>query len=357
MQAQIRRIFTPRIGSDGFVLDVSISVGSGISALFGPQRAGKSATLEAIAGLMVPDEGRIEVDGEIWFDARSRVNLAPHRRSCCFVPAGSGLFPHMTLKENLLFSAGCRRMSRLERHRRAAEVLECFALEAEAGRYPGEVSGSARLRAVLARAVIARPRLLLLDETARNLDAPLRNELYQWLRRIRDFAAANIILATSSPQDCFEVCDQVFLLVAGKVVQAGAPQQVWSHPATVEAARALGGFNLLEARIVGLDPVRKTSRLALGPTELTGPYFPGRLLGDRVTLCLRPAELSARPAAGPASPNRITLRLERVLDLPHAVRLSFEGGIDVEMSHAEYDEHRHHREWAVEFPTASMRVL
>jgi len=357
MQAQIRRIFPSRAGSAGFVLDVSISVESGISALFGPERAGKSATLEAIAGLVLPDEGRIEVDGEIWFDARSRVNLEPRRRACCFVPTGGGLFPHLTLKQNLLFSAGCRRMSRLERHRRAGEMLEYFSLAAEAGRYPGEVSGSARLRAVLARAVIARPRLLLLDEIARSLDAPLRNEFYQWLRRIRDFADVNIILATSSPQDCFEVSDQVFLIIAGKIIQTGSPQQVWGQPATVEAARALGGFNLLEARVVALDPVKRTSRLALGRAELSGPYFPGRLLGDRVTLCLLPGELRALPAAGAGGPNRIPLRLERVMDLPHAVRLCFEGGIEVEMSRAAYDESRHHREWVVEFPASGLRVL
>jgi hypothetical protein len=106
-----------------------------------------------------------------------------------------------------------------------------------------------------------------------------------------------------------------------------------------------------------LDPARKTSRLRLGDVELSGLYFPGRLRGDRVTLCVRPEELLAMPAAGRPGPNQLAAQLVRLTQRPQAVRLHFAGEIVAELARAEFEKYKHHKDWIVEFPPQSLRVL
>jgi hypothetical protein len=119
----------------------------------------------------------------------------------------------------------------------------------------------------------------------------------------------------------------------------------------------LGDFNLLPVEITALDPARKTSRFRLGQLELTGPYFPGRFRGDRVTLCVRPDQLRALPAGAKPGPNQVPAALLRVVEKPQTVRLYFAGGIVAELPRAEWEQRKHNREWVVEFPPDSLRAL
>ena len=144
---------------------------------------------------------------------------------------------------------------------------------------------------------------------------------------------------------------------AGRVVQSGAPRQVFDQPANVDVARLFGCFNLLPVTIEALDPAKKTSRLKLGDAVLAGPYFPGRLRGDQVTLCVRDAELRAAPAAGKPGPNQVAASLVRAAERRGSVRLHFTGGMLVDLPRAEYEEKKHARDWVVEFPQESLRVL
>src|SRR5262249_34567633 len=157
--------------------------GAGVTVLFGPSGAGKTLTLDSIAGFIPPDEGRILLDDEILFDGAARVHLSPQDRNCGYVFQNYALFPHMTLRENLAFAA--ERKPRLERHRRVNEMIDRFHLQDTAGRRPHEVSGGQKQRCSIARALIAEPKLLLLDEPAQGLDAQLRSELYEILRQVR----------------------------------------------------------------------------------------------------------------------------------------------------------------------------
>ena len=129
-------------------------------------------TLDAIAGFVAPDAGRILLDDRILFDAEARVNLPPQLRSCGYVFQNYALFPHMTLRQNLAFAA--HQLPRLERHRRIAELLDRFKLTDLAGRCPRELSGGQKQRGSIARALIAKPKILLFDEPSRGLDAALR---------------------------------------------------------------------------------------------------------------------------------------------------------------------------------------
>ncbi len=350
IQARIRAAGRPR-------LDLDITCAAGLTALFGPRGSGKSLVLDCLAGLARPDTGRILVDDQILFDSGTGVNLPPGARPVGYIPRGCALFPHMTVRQNLLFAGTCRRLPKLERHRRANELIERFGLSACSGGFPAQATGSEKQRAVLARALVGKPRLLLMDGPTDGLDAPLSQEVYGRLREVRTELGAAVMVGTHALEDCFELGEEVLVLLGGTVAQTGSPREVIGRPAGIEAARALGGFNLLSAEIVALDPGRGSSRLRLGETDLAGPYFPGRFKGDRVTLCVRPEELTALAAQGKPGPNQVPAQLIRVAELAQSARLHFEGGITVEMPRADYEQRKHHREWVVEFPPDRLRVL
>lgn len=344
-----------RVPREGFSLEVEFQAGAGINVLFGPGGAGKTLILDSIAGFAKPDEGRILLEDRILFDAVAGVNLPPQARRCGYVPPGYGLFPHLTVRQNLAFAV--RRRPRLERHRRVNEMLERFRLAECAGQGPRQLSPSERQRCAVARALIGSPQALLLDEPGRGLDAPLRAELYALLRQVRAKSRIPVLLATERMEECFELGDAVLLVRAGRVLQSGPPRTLFERPANLEAARLLGIFNLLPAEIAELDPQRNSSRLRLGEHTLSGPYFPGKLRGDRVWLCVRPDQLSIPARDATPGPNRIPAQLVRAVELPHAVRLEFAGDLAVEVSHAEFEPQKHNREWRVEFPPQALRVL
>ena len=352
IQARVRK--SPR---PGFTLQAELEAPAGVTALFGSHAAGKTLLLEAIAGLARPDEGRILVDGQILFDGAARVDLPVRSRPCIYLPPASALFPQMTLRDNLLFAAGCRKLPRLEGHRRVNELLDVLGLAAHAARYPREIAAGDRRCSVIARALVGRPKLLLVDDPARGLAGRDRTEVYELLWRVQHEFGVSILVATPLVEDCFELGTQVLVLAGGQLVQSGSTREVMRQPASLEVARALGGFNLLPVEITALDPARRTSLLRLGETELVGPYFPGRLRGDRVTLCVRPTELAALPATGKTGVNQVAVPLLRVTELAGSVRLQFEGELTVEMAPAEYEQRRHHRQWVIEFPPQCLRVL
>ena len=355
IEARLAKKYPPGPDSAGFALDVEFQAAGGITVLFGPSGAGKTLTLDAIAGFVTPDQGRILLDGEILFDGAARVNLPPRARHCGYVFQNYALFPHMTLRQNVAFAA--ERRPRLERHRKVNEMLERFRLVEVAGRRPREVSGGQKQRCSIARALITAPRLLLLDEPARGLDAPLRAELYDVLRQVRAEFQTPVLLVTHDLEECFELGDAMLVLRDGRIVQSGSPAAVADRPASLEVARLLGIFNLLQVEILELDPQRNSSRVRFGEFELIGPYFPGKLLGDRVWLCVRPEQLSVSARDGKPGPNQVPARLERSLEVPHGVRLEFAGGITVALSRSEFELQKHNKEWLVNFPAQALRAL
>jgi ABC-type sulfate/molybdate transport systems ATPase subunit len=261
----------------------------------------------------------------------------------------------MTLRENLAFAA--ERRPRLERHRRVNEMLEKFRLSEAAGRRPHEVSGGQRQRCSIARALIGAPKLLLFDEPATGLDAPLRAEFYGVLRQVQQEFKTPMLLVTHNLEECFELGDEMLVLNDGKIVQHGTPREILDQPANLEVARLLGTFNLLDGEIRTLDPGRNTSRIQVGEFELEGPYFPGHLKGDRVTICVRPEQLIVAARNGRPEPNQIPADLTRAIETPTGMRLEFSNGIAVALAHYDHERLRDNRDWVIQFPTASLRVV
>jgi molybdate transport system ATP-binding protein len=360
LSARIRKTFAPRPDSAGFTLEVEFAAAQGVTVLFGPSGAGKTLMLDAVAGFVKPDEGRVMLDDEILYDGATKVCLRPQKRNCGYVFQNYALFPHMTLRENLAFAA--ERRPRLERHRRVADMLEKFRLTEVAGRRPHEVSGGQRQRCSIARALIGEPKMLLLDEPATGLDAPLRAELYDALRRVKEDFKTPMLLVTHDLAECFELAEDMLIVHQGRVVQKGMPRVILDEPANLEVARLLGAFNLIDAEILTLDPGRDVSRLRVGEFELSGPYFKGHLKGDRVTLCVRPEQLIATAREGKPGPNQIPVELARVVERPHGLRLEFTrrellSVVRVTISRGEYERLKGTGAWVVEFPSDALRVV
>ena len=149
----------------------------------------------------------------------------------------------------------------------------------------------------------------------------------------------------------------MIILREGRIVQSGTPSAILDQPANLEVARLLGKFNLIPGEIRALDPGQKTSRVQVGDFELAGPYFPGRLKGDRVTLCVRPEQLRAAARNGRPARNQIPVELLRAIEKPQWMRLEFSGGIVVDLPRREYEALRDSHDWVVEFPSDSLHLL
>jgi molybdate transport system ATP-binding protein len=355
IQARIRKQYAKGPESAGFSLDVEFQAPRGFTALFGPSGAGKTLTLDSIAGFVRPDEGRILLDDQILFDGAAGVHLAPQARHCGYVFQNYALFPHMTLRKNLEFAV--ERIPRLERHRKVSEMLEKFHLTDVSGRRPFELSGGQKQRCSIARALIGAPRVLLLDEPSQGLDAPLKAELYSVLRQVREEFGIPVLLVTHDFEECMQLGDEMIVMREGRVVQTSAPRKILEQPANVDVARLLGVFNLLPVEIRGLDPGRNMGRLRYQEFELTGPYFPGRLIGDKVWLCIRPDLLSVAPRNGRPGMNQVPAALIRTVDKPDRMRLEFAGEVAVEVDHATFEKLGNVKEWVIEFPQSGLRIL
>lgn len=331
IRAKILKRYPAAAGSAGFELSIEVEAGPGVTVLFGPSGAGKTLTLHSIAGFVRPDEGRIVVDDNALFDAAGGVNLPPRDRRCGYVFQNYALFPHMSLRENLEFAA--HRLPAVVRESRVSEQLDRFRLTNVAARRPHQVSGGQQQRCSIARALIGEPRILLLDEPARGLDAPLRADLYTVLRQVRQEFDTPILLVTHDLEECFELGDTMLVLLDGRVVQSGAPDAVLSRPAGLEVARLLGRFRFVEANV--LEAGADSTKLSIAAGELRGPPCPGAREGDAATLAFRPELLRASPG-----PDGLPAELERTVRTPRFVRLEFRGGLVVEQSYAEFNARR-----------------
>ena len=238
----------------GFTLDVAWSAGSGVAVLFGPSGAGKTLTLQCLAGLLRPTAGRIVVDGRVFFDSAAGVNLPAQARRIGYVFQGYALFPHLSVAENVGF--GLRDRPRAEREARTAEVLGGLGLADLGARSPRELSGGQRQRVALGRALAIDPALLLLDEPLSALDAPLRRTLRDELRTLlHDWRTAAVVV-THDFTEAYRLADRIVVYDAGRVVQAAPRSELLWQPASESVARIMGVRNVLHGTVVKATPDR-----------------------------------------------------------------------------------------------------
>ena len=211
---------------NGFSLDVSWEIGNELAVLFGYSGAGKSLTLKLVAGLMKPDSGIIESNGTVCFNSVSGIDLPPQNRSFGYVFQDLALFPHMTVRENILY--GAKGVSINERAERLSGLINKFRIQGIEDKMPSEISGGQKQRVAFARAMIRRPEVLLLDEPFSALDLPLRIEMQDFLREIRQDFGVPVVLITHDPSEAGALADTMIIYAGGSVVQTGSPDALFS---------------------------------------------------------------------------------------------------------------------------------
>ncbi len=206
-------------GDRHFQLDAAFTSSSTRIALFGPSGAGKSLTLRAVAGLLRPDAGRIEINGRVLFDSQAGICLPAQARRVAYLFQDYALFPHLTVAQNIAFGLrrGWRNPPRREVGSEAKRWVDAFELGAIVGSYPGEISGGQKQRVALARALMLQPDILLLDEPFSALDAHLRGRMRQELSALQRQLDVPMLLITHDPADVDALADEVFEVRDGKV--------------------------------------------------------------------------------------------------------------------------------------------
>ncbi|MEA2441187.1 MAG: spermidine/putrescine transport system ATP-binding protein [Thermoleophilaceae bacterium] len=244
---RVTKRFAETTAVDGLTL--SIERGA-FYALLGPSGCGKTTTLRMIGGFEEPTEGRIELDG------RDVSGLPPYRRDVNTVFQSYALFPHLTIFENVAFGLRRKKVRGDTLRERVVESLELVGLAGLEQRKPRQLSGGQQQRIALARALVNRPRVLLLDEPLGALDLKLRKEMQLELKRIQHEVGITFVHVTHDQEEAMTMADQIVIMNRGRIEQQGTPTELYEHPRTAFVAGFLGVSNLLRGEVIGTDRVK-----------------------------------------------------------------------------------------------------
>ncbi len=286
-----------------FALDVSVTVNPGITILFGPSGAGKTTLLDCIAGLTIPDSGKIAVGDRILFDHPRHTNIPTQYRKLGYVFQDLALFPHLTAGKNIEY--GLADADKSERRKKSGAILESFRIAHLRDRKPAEISGGERQRVALARALVTDPCVLLLDEPLAALDAATKSKIIDDLRAWNAAHAIPILYVTHSREEVFALGDRVLVLENGRIIADGTPHGVMAAPRRESLAQLIGFENIFHAVVAAAHEDRgtMTCRIAASNVELETPLvraetgstlIVGIRAGDILLATVQPTGLSAR---------------------------------------------------------------
>ncbi|EIK97935.1 polyamine ABC transporter ATP-binding protein [Pseudomonas sp. M47T1] len=255
--------------------DINFTISRGeFVTLLGPSGCGKSTLLRCIAGLTPVNSGRILLDGH------DLVPLSPQKRDIGMVFQSYALFPNMTVQQNVAFGLRMQKVGKAQSQQRVDEVLRMVELQDLASRYPHQLSGGQCQRVALARSLVTRPRLLLLDEPLSALDARIRKHLREQIRAIQQELGLTTIFVTHDQEEALTMSDRIFLMNKGRIVQSGDAQSLYTAPTDAFAAGFIGNYNLLDAEQAGKLLQRPVhTRLAIRP-EAISLSLTGELEGE-----------------------------------------------------------------------------
>lgn len=271
--------------------------------LLGPSGCGKTTLLRCVAGLEAPDAGRIEIAGRVVFDATSSVNIPSAQRDIGMVFQSYAIWPHMSVFDNVAFPLQYRCRG-LDRKKQRARVMECLALVrlAEAAERPAPMlSGGQQQRLALARALVAEPKVLLLDEPLSNLDARLREDMRFELREITRKSQVTTIFVTHEQSEALSLSDVVTVMNGGEIVQTGTPRGLYHAPKSEFVASFLSRSNLLAGEVVARG-TGSAATIASPLGQLACSLEDPACVGDRVTLVVRPESIRLHSGPPPQDP-------------------------------------------------------
>ena len=236
---------TKKFGDFVALDDISVDLPKGqLTALLGPSGGGKSTLLRIIAGLEDADSGTVTIEGN------EATHLPPQKRNVGFVFQHYAAFKHMSVAKNVAFGLEIRKRPKAETEKRVAELLELVHLSQFSHRLPAQLSGGQRQRMALARALAVEPTVLLLDEPFGALDAKVRKELRDWLRRLHDEVHVTTVFVTHDQEEALEVADEIVVINDGRIEQVGTPDQLYDEPASEFVMSFLGPVTKLNGRLV-----------------------------------------------------------------------------------------------------------
>jgi putative spermidine/putrescine transport system ATP-binding protein len=276
------RSISKTYGRQRVLNDIDLSIAGGeLLAVLGPSGCGKTTALRVIAGLERPDGGAVHIDG---VDVtHRRIN----QRGLGIVFQAYSLFPHQTAAENVAYGLRVRGTSRSLRAARAAELLDLVGLAEHGSKYPQQLSGGQQQRVALARAFAIEPRVLLLDEPLSALDAQVRVQLREEIRRIQYEMGTTTVLVTHDQEEALSMADRVAVMNGGRVEQVGTPDEVYRRPVTAFVSSFIGVVNRIPARVAGPHRVEALAQTLDLSTE-------GYVTGDLVNLLVRPEHIGIR---------------------------------------------------------------
>ena len=288
---RLTKHFGSHVAVDGLTL--SVEKGEFVS-LLGPSGCGKTTTLQMIAGFVEPSGGAIRLEG------RDLLAMKPAKRGLGIVFQSYALFPHMNVAENVSFGLEMQGIAAAERTKRVGETLELVGLGTFAARFPRQLSGGQQQRVALARALVIRPQILLLDEPLSNLDAKLREQMRFELQELISRTGVTTLYVTHDQSEALAMSDTVAVMAGGRIVQAGAPREVYGQPDNRTVADFLGSANFLRGKVVETSDGLATVALAEGAVSISVPSRGGLAAGAAVDVIFRPEDVTTHldPAGG-----------------------------------------------------------
>ncbi len=280
---------TKRFGDFVAVNDVSLEIKDGeFFSLLGPSGCGKTTCLRMIAGFELPSEGEVKIRG------KAMGYTPPYKRPVNTVFQNYALFPHMTVFENVAFGLEMQKVPRADIKTRVKETLEMVRLPHLADRKPRQLSGGQQQRIALARALVNRPQVLLLDEPLSALDLKLRKAMQLELKELQHQVGITFIFVTHDQEEAITMSDRIAVMNEGLVQQVGAPREIYESPHNRFVADFIGETNFIEGEVREADPVKTTVSLGAGVLLLARPTE-GLNAGQSVTVAVRPEKISLHP--------------------------------------------------------------
>ncbi len=313
--------------SNEFTLDAEFKCRNEMIVLFGPTGAGKTLTLNCIAGLEHPDAGYISVNNTVYFDSEKNINISPQKRKVGYLFQNYALFPHLTVEENILFGLRSKKDAK-----ELEQMLNIFEIHGLEKRYPSQLSGGQRQRVALARALITQPQILLLDEPFSSLDYTTRVRLRRDLKKIRQLIEIPIILITHNPVEAYTMADTLIVYRHGGIEQVGLPKEIFNKPKSEKVAKLVGINNIFKGNICG---VLEDEVVIQSLKKITAPKVPGLKIGEEVTWCIRSDQVMVlredRPLGKAVEENIFSGRVSEIIPKGMSYLIFVDGDFNIEI--------------------------
>ncbi len=301
----LEKVYPNRHGPAGGVRDTSFTLEPGtFFTLLGPSGCGKTTTLRSIAGLETPDCGSIELGEQVFFDAARGINVPLNHRRIGMVFQSYAIWPHMTVFENVAFPLRVAKSGQYDRatiKRMVGQALETVSLAGFQDRSAARLSGGQQQRVALGRAIVRQPSLLLLDEPLSNLDAALREDMRTELKRLQQQIGVTTIYVTHDQAEALDMSDRIAVIDRGRIVQIGAPREIYFRPKNEFVATFVGATNLIRGTVASPAEADAVMPVTLENGSVVHCLFPQAApTGVPISVSIRPECLALSPVGEPA---------------------------------------------------------